>query len=274
MLNLSCLFSKKGSPRKESRMRLKIISLLMGGVIPVLAQFYEDHSRGWHWYEKLEISPEKPHEMREDKTVLDAPLSKILTPTQRVKAFKKEWEARLHAAWVNPTPANLEAYITLQKELTDRAQRFSQAWMQTIYRNPFLDHTIQNPVNHRARHIYYDQQKERTGDQIRSLAKRYGLFVFIQRDCPYCTQFAPIIQAFVNTYGWKVLVIAVDGQPHEAYPKAVPDEGLAQQWGVTQVPAVYAVDPTSEHVIPVAVGLTSMDMMEQRLMALITEKTE
>jgi conjugal transfer pilus assembly protein TraF len=56
------------------------------------------------------------------------------------------------------------------------------------------------------------------------------------------------------------------------FPNAVADEGLFETWGGQVLPALFAVNPKTEQVIPIAYGLTSLDQMETRLMTLVAEK--
>ena len=68
-----------------------------------------------------------------------------------------------------------------------------------------------------------------------------------------------------------------DGDQLELFPNAQPDNGLFEQWqqggqggGQGQVmPALYAVNPNTGHVIPIALGMTSIDQMETRIMSLV-----
>jgi conjugal transfer pilus assembly protein TraF len=232
--------------------------------------FYAQHNQGWHWYEPL---PE-PEKAPQKSTTEQSKAPTVGTATKQVEAFKKELETRLHKAWLNPTPANIYAYQVIQKEMTDRARQFSHIWMQNVLTKPELDHTLTSPVNQMARHVYYDAETKRIHSTIQGLAASYGLFFFMSGSCAYCERFAPIVKQFVQTYGWKVLAITVDGATLEEFPQALPDEGLMTQWNVRVLPSLFAVNPTTGHVIPVAFGLTSIDEIEQRIMTLITEKPQ
>ena len=52
------------------------------------------------------------------------------------------------------------------------------------------------------------------------------------------------------------------------FPNVQPDNGLAQAWGIRVLPALFAVNPQTREAVPVAYGLTSLDDMETRVMAL------
>lgn len=223
--------------------------------------FYKDHARGWHWYEKLSI-PEEPVTQEKQKKIPK-------TPSEKLKAYREELENRLATAWINPTSQNVERYQEMQKDMIDRSKTFSQTWMQNVYSKAGLDHTLIAPVNQKAVHVHLDKQKEENRQVIQSLSQTHGLFFFYSSNCPYCHQFAPIVKIFAETYGWDVLAISLDGGALETFPNAVPDNGLAQQWNVTSLPSLFAVNPETEEVIQVAQGMTSIDEMEKRIMLLM-----
>lgn len=227
--------------------------------------FFNTHSKGWHWYEKMNEQEEEENIKKDDKKEGQKPM----TPREIVKAYSKELENRLHKAWINPTGENIKSYIEMQKDMTDRSEAFSKNWMQTIFTNPYLDETLKNPVNQRARHLHLDLQKKKTNETIKGLSKDYGLFFFFASKCDYCHEFAPVVKTFSEKHEWEVLSISVDGGQSDVFKNTVPDNGLFAQWNVQVLPALFAVNPTTGHVIPVAYGLTSIDEMENRIMQLV-----
>jgi len=228
--------------------------------------FFNNHSKGWHWYEKRIEDEEEP---KKDNDKKDDSKTKPQTPSDIVKAYSKELENRLHKAWMNPTSDNIKAYMSMQKDMVDRSETFSQNWMKTIFTSPNLDETLKNPVNQKARHLQLDLQKKKMKETIKSLSKDYGLFFFFTRKCAYCHEFAPVVKAFSEKHDWQVLAISLDGGKSDVFKNTVPDNGLFEQWNVQVLPALFAVNPTTGHVIPVAYGLTSIDEMENRIMKLV-----
>lgn len=231
--------------------------------------FFGDHSRGWHWYETLPLPPEEANAEEEDSQKRDTPSpAPQKSPREIVKAYREELENRLNAAWLSPTPANLRSYQEMQKDMLDRSNDFSTSWIQNVFQNPDLDHTLVSPVNQQGRHLQIDLEKQRMASIIQNLSQNYGLFFFFSSDCPYCHQFAPIVKRFAQTYGWDVIAISVDGGSIAEFPNAEPDNGLFQTWDIKALPSLYAVNPQTQEAIPIAHGLTSMDEMENRIMTL------
>jgi len=240
------------------------------------AGFFNEQAQGWHWYETLSLEDifedNKPEEKASSFSSPNTPL-KPKTSTELVKAYRQELERRLTEAWVNPTSQNLTAYQKMQKDMMTRSERFSNTWMQVVYENPSLDHTLVAPVNQKARHVYLDEEKKHTFETIKALSKTYGLFFFFRGDCSYCHQFAPIVKTFSETYGWEVIAISQDGEPLEEFPEVQSDNGLFTAWKIEVLPSLYAVNPTTGHVLPIAFGMTSLDQMKERIMTLVQKES-
>ncbi len=223
------------------------------------AAFFDNHNEGWHWY----IDPKLPQEEAN-------PLPQA-SPTEQVQAYKKKLEFLLHKAIMQPSYQNIKAYQLMQKDLMDRSQHFANVWMQVVYQNPELDNTVKFPVNQKARHIYLDNQQSKIENSIYKLRNQYGLFFFFSSNCSYCHQFAPIVARFAKQYDWRVIAISLDGEGVAEFPEFMPDNGLAAKWNVTALPSLFAVNPETGHILPVAFGLTSIQQMETRIMALLED---
>ena len=230
--------------------------MILGLNSHVYAAFFDNHAEGWHWYINS-VAPTTKEEKIQPQT-----------PTEQVKAYQQKLERVLHQAIMDPSYQNVKAYQLLQKDLMDQSQKFSDVWMQVVYQNPDLDNTIKFPVNQKARHIYLDEQQAKIKNTIYQLRNQYGLFFFFSGNCAYCHKFAPIVAMFAKQYDWRVIPISLDNQGIAEFPEFMPDNGLAEKWNVTALPSLFAVNPATGHVLPVAFGLTSIDQMETRIMAL------
>jgi conjugal transfer pilus assembly protein TraF len=221
------------------------------------SSFLQEHNRGWHWYEVLPSPGDETTE--KDKEPLSA--------SDKLKRYREHLEETLAKAILSPTQENVRYYQEQQQELMAKSNAFAGSWLQNLLYFAKLDHTLSFPVNQNARHIYLDQGKENIQQTIRTMAQSYGLFFFFASNCRYCHKFALMLKEFSRTYQWDVLAISLDGGEIEGF-KAVPDNGLAQQWQVSHVPSLYAVNPKEGVVLPLAHGLISLDQLEERVMAL------
>jgi len=261
--------------------KMKKISIFLLGVTLISSleatSYYQHHEKGWHWYEPQEVPVQEEQHPLVEKPVNTGKStslpSKKKTPKEIVASYREELENRLAAAWIDPTPQKIKAYQEMQKDMMDRSKVFSEGWIQSVFLNPALDHTLVSPVNQRARHVQLDLEKKLVKETIQALAKEYGLFFFFSGHCEYCHQFAPIVKQFSDQYGWEVLPISVDGGQLDLFPNAQPDNGLFEQWQPGNqgqiMPALFAVNPNTGHVIPIAFGMTSIDQMEIRIMSLV-----
>lgn len=245
----------------RQKMVYSIILLILS--IKSHAAFFKGQAEGWHWYQNPVI--------KEPSEAWDEVITKA-TPTQIINAYKEQLEKKLHLALVKPTINNIKAYQELQRDLMRRSQNFANTWMQVVYENPHLDHTLFAPVQQKARHIYLDAEKQLITTNIEQLKEQYGLFFFFSGSCEYCQQFAPIVKQFSAKYGWQVIAISVDGGKVAEFNDALLDHGLVTKWRVPVLPALFAVNPGTEQVLPLAFGLTTLAEIETRAMALITAR--
>lgn len=227
--------------------------------------FYKRRAEGWHWYEERKIQKDKKEENRDEK----GKQLKSVTPTQLLKLYRQELERKLHLAMLFPSLENMKAYQELQKDFMERSQLFSERWMQSIYLNPHLDFTSKYPINQIGRHTYIDEENKLKRAKLKALSSSYGFFFFFKGDCPYCHTFAPIVKRFAARYGWTVKAISLDGGKLKEYLKPLLDNGIAARLSITQVPALIAVNPKTQEMLPISYGITSEDEMEIRILTLI-----
>jgi len=245
-----------------------LICLALLWISPLLAEdsFYKRRAEGWHWYQDRKLSERKNEE---DKKKVEHQSHQSLTPTQLLKLYQKELERRLHLAIFFPTLENVKAYQELQKDLMERGQLFAERWMQSIYLNSHLDFTSTYPINQIGRHTYIDEENKIKRQKLKALSHAYGFFFFFKGDCPYCHTFAPIVKRFAAKYDWVVKAVSLDGGKLKEYPKPLLDNGIAERLSITHVPALIAVNPKTQQILPISYGISSEDEMETRIMTLV-----
>lgn len=220
------------------------------------AGFLEGRAQGWHWYEDR---------LKKDEKEAEKQSSEPIDASKQLDNLKAEIEKRLHTAIIDPTEANLIAYMQLQKQLMAQSQKFSDVWQRVLYTHPELDETLSFPVTQGTRHVYLDQERESKEQAIKALAARFGLVYFFKGDCPYCHAFAPVVKRFAEKHGWSVLAVSLDASSLAEFPQAQPDNGIAANLGVQVVPALLAVHPATKQSIPLAYGMISESEIETRL---------
>ena len=271
----------KQKANKQDVRRCKSLRLfaVLVCVIPVVAfaetPFFNDHARGWFWYEDPEPTEdllEKPREEPASPLTLkedDSSKPKPKTATERLKEVQVHLSELKAKAILEPTRGNVKAYQEMQMKVMNQSQAFSDAWLLNVFMNPALDEAVKNPTAQSARFVVYENERQETLDVIQGLKQTYGLFYFYSGSCSYCKAFGPIVKQFADKYGWEVMAISLDGAPSENFPNWQPDNGIAENWDVQTVPAVFAINPETNHVIPVAHGFTAIDAMEKRIVTIV-----
>ncbi len=223
--------------------------------------FWDDHERGWFWYE----DPKQEEKFSEGKEVQ----GKKYAATAELKQYQAELEDAKAKAVLHPTPENVIKYQQMQYEMIEKSGKFAEVWMKNVYLNPNVDATQKSPIFASAKRIHLAEQRKIRAQKIRKLSQEYGLFFFFKQQCPYCEAFAPIVKMFSDKYNWEVLAISEFGEKLPMFERSVQDNGLAETWGVSSYPSLFAVNPKTGHVIPIANGMISIQEMEERIMAIV-----
>ena len=228
---------------------------------------------GWHFYcdaaeEAKDAEPpataETPAEP--EPAAEEAPDS----ATARIAAMRRILgEARAKAV-LEPTEANVAAYLHLQRAALDRAATFSDAFRRTVWATPALDYTLRRPVGALAKHLWADARRAERAAALAKLGERYGLIYLGDAACAACRVFGPLLRAFASRHGLDVLAVSRGGDPLEGWPEAVADGGRAAALGLDGVPlpALVLYDTRTRRVQPVAFGVVAEDQLAERLFVL------
>jgi len=81
---------------------------------------------------------------------------------------------------------------------------------------------------------------------------------------------APAVRQLVDRYHFAIKAISPDGQPIEAFPDAVKDNGTISQINPEGVfPTIFLVNPHSGQTIPLARGLTTPSELKDNFKVII-----
>lgn len=228
--------------------------------------YFDEHEKGWHWYQVItESNRENSSTKREELP------ENLENPIEELKNYQKRLEEAKALAIMHPTKENVANYQYLQYEALERAQKFSTIWMENVYLNSDLNYSLISPTSQNTRHIYLQERDAKKTEKIARLSKEYGLFFFFKTGCAYCEAFAPIVKKFSEKYHWEVLAISEFGERNDLFERNVKDNGLSQTWRVRTYPSLFAVNPKTGHVIPIADGMISIEEMEDRIMTITQE---
>ena len=224
-------------------------------------------SLGWHFYCDRQEEPE-----RADPAPAPPPPSPgpAQSATERIEAMRKALEEARAEAILDPSPANVTAYLHLQQETLAKAAAFSDAFRRTVWATPELDYTLRRPVGALAKQVWSDGRRQARDSALARLGERYGLIYLGHAGCAGCKVFGPLLRAFASRHGLDVLAVSLTGEALEGWPEAVADQGRAARLGLGNalVPALVLFDTATKRVVPVGFGVMAEDEMAERIFAL------
>ena len=228
---------------------------------------------GWHFYCDRAEETAKSEPPADAEAPAETPAAEEPPPgsaTAHVAALRRILgEARARAV-LEPSEANVAAYLHLQRAALDRAATFSDAVRRTVWAEPALDYTLRRPVGALAKHLWADTRRVEREGVLRRLGERYGLIYLGDAGCAACRVFGPLLRAFALRHGLDVLAVSRGGGPLEGWPEAVADGGRAAALGLEGVPlpALVLYDTRTKRVRPVAFGVVAEDQLAERLFVL------
>lgn len=224
---------------------------------------------GWFWYQ----DPPPPPPLAQPKPTPQPPSRS--PELVAFEAMQKQLEDLKRVAVMNPTEANLLAYMRYQRAVMNRSEVFAERWQKLVWTVPELDYSLTGrPTNATAITVYDEQQREKQAQAIRALASTHGLLFIFRSDCPYCHRFAPILKRFEQDYGITVFAVSLDGRGLPEYPHPQPDNGIAARMNATTVPALYLTAPSRRDIRPVGFGLMALTELVERIAALAQERRD
>ena len=169
----------------------------------------------------------------------------------------------------NPTPANVAAYMYLQRVMLDKSQRFAEQVKHVVQMDPYLDQGTRRPIATYGGTEFSKEARAAQGRLLAQIAQQAGIFFFFQGGCGHCEIQAPILKSMQERYSFTVFPISIDGQPlkNNMFPQFALDRGQARFLKVIQTPALFLGKPNTRDIIPLGQSALSMDQLEERIIA-------
>ncbi|ARU14978.1 conjugal transfer protein TraF [Croceicoccus marinus] len=227
--------------------------------------FYCEERRLGYWFYCA-----RPEQVEDDTDAAEPPTSSAVEKLDAITATLRELKAR---AIIEPTPANVTAYIRFQRRQLDQAALFSDVWQRAIWQYPELDYTLQRPVSTLGKRQWQDARKAERDAAMRSLSARYGLFYFFAQSCGACEVMSPIVRSVTSTWNITVRAISTDGGPSKQFPDYTVETNQRARMGLEPkvTPAVVLWDAKNQRAIPIGYGVMSADELQDRIY-LLTSK--
>ncbi len=222
---------------------------------------------GWFWYRDPPTSV-KPPKASPPQPSRPSELVEFEAMQQRLDELKR-------VAVMNPTDANLVAYMRYQRFVMNKSEVFAERWQRLVWTVPELDYGLTGrPTNAMAIGAFDEQQQIRQAQVVRNLASTHGLLFIFRSDCPYCHRFAPILKRFEQEFGMTVFPVSLDGRGLPEYPNPQLDNGIATRLNASMVPALYLTAPSKRQIRPVGFGVMALTELLERIAALAQDSRE
>ena len=196
------------------------------------------------------------------------------TAAQRLDKVTVELRELKAKAILEPSEANIMAYVQFQREQLDRATVFSDVWQRAVWQHPELDYTLQRPVGTVAKAAWLNTRKSDRDQVLNHLGQRYGIFYFFAQSCGACTIFSPILKSVTDSHGLHVMAVSTDGGPSETFTRYSVDSGQRERMGLTEktTPAVVLFDTVTKRAVPIGYGIMAADDLMDRIYDLTQTK--
>lgn len=248
--------------RKTIKMKKTLLSLL-------LVSSVVNASEKNFWTEDVWVSPDRGFLFYQEK--LSPEKEKPLPEFETVEELKAEAQRRLNVAVMDPSEANLKAYLAINTLMLEKSNRFAKRWQETLWANPAFDHTVVHPNANFAQVALKDEAKQNKEAAIKELASQAGLVVLVQSGCSFCSMMSPVIERLSQESGFSVLPISIKGDVTSEWPNAKPDNGIVKRLMTlsgsvpTVTPAVFLVSRDGQSAELIASGALSLEDLKERL---------
>jgi len=240
-------------------------------------RYFERGEEGWFWYEP---EPEPAPEPNIDDTppeVEPAPKPGSADNPVVGEAASVEPEP-LSTAWFranlddyrdraldDPSPANVEAYLYLQRIALERAGSFAEASAAAAVKDPWLDANSERPIATYAAQAIDAQAETARTTVLSELAKDAGILFFYQAGCPLCDSQAGVLKLAKDVHGFEVMAVSLDGSPPSGgLERHRVDQGQAETLGVAALPATFLIQPP-DLIAPIAQAPLDLKTLGRRI---------
>lgn len=234
--------------------RLILIMLLICN-----ATVYASKPVGFLWYS---IDKEKKSERQPTHRGVSF---KSLSYTERDSVLRFYTMEALHKARHSKKVEDMRVFLSLQDYWLKESSRFKSLFEQTLLLHPQYDYSVTHPTSNLGAKITDEVRETKMVEVINRLSKSHGLLFFYRGKSPYDLKQIPILIDFCRRFNIPMMPISVDGTLSAELSHSKIDHGQANRLGVHYFPAVLLVNPKNKKVSPIAYGLTTQDVLMERM---------
>ena len=221
---------------------------------------------GFLWYN------EKPFPTKEKEERHAPALAETLPAVQakaRNEGLKQRLEDAIQILLDRPSLEHAILAQRLQKEVMDRGEMVAEAWGPAALLDAGILDMKDNPNNlHRV--IAKEQKVAKDQEVLKKKAATWGLVVFVQPQCPWCTKFIPILQDLKERFGFQILAISKEGGAYGPFPGGRDDHGMIGRFNPQGfAPLLFMVSRDGQHIYPIAKGLTDLEKIQENILLIL-----
>ncbi len=230
---------------------------------------------GWSFY--CEPPAPETEEVVAKPVPAATPAPKPMTQEEKYPSTAKmmEYRAKIedikHKAVLDPTPENLLAYMEVNKEMADKAGKFTDVWQRVLFETPRLDANVDYPLAQAGIGVYQDQMRVIQEETFKNVAKTAGILFIFEDDakCGMCRKQGEVLKGIEQMHGISILAVSRDGGQNQYYPDALADNGRLQELGMNAdefpVPTMALIDPKTGQLEMIGSGILAADQLLERV---------
>lgn len=162
--------------------------------------------------------------------------------------LKKEVKVTLERAVMDPSEANISAYLEMNALLFEKAGRFAESWRDTLLKYPQYDWTATHPVVNFASTKLSRERNRAVNATLKTLKENWGLIYFAD-DSRLSSLMTPLVNRFARATGLELVTVATNVAALKSLPDAKLDKGeaaIATPNGLSIFPALVALHRTDK----------------------------
>lgn len=194
-----------------------------------------------------------------------------LSYTERAKVLNFYTMEALHKAQFTHSVEDMRAFIAFQDYWLRESSIYGKVFQQAMLENPAYDYSVTHPTSSIGLKLTDELRTQKRQLAIKKIAKTHGVLFFYRGKNTFDRRQLPIIRDFCSRFNLTLLPIVVDGELSDEFDNARIDNGQAEALGVRFFPGMLLINPQTQEVKPLAYGLITQDVLEQRFFSVLTK---
>lgn len=223
--------------------------------------FIKGKDEGWFFYKDLPPEVKKRIEAKIKKEMMEKE-----PPVGSSKWLQKELPNLRGQAIDNPTPANVKAYLLMERLTYAKSKRYAEATKKVVLDNPYLNYRTYAPGTIKGSRAAYSKAEFNSEKLGKKLSKRIGLWFFFNGGDAVAEEHARSLNRLRSWTGIEILNVSMNGERLDVpgFEKFEKDNGISKELKVKTTPTVFIFDSQSKEFTLLQIGnLTAREMLKR-----------